>query len=74
MVGTPNYVASELVDNHVPSEKSDVWAAGCVLYALVSGRPPFHAATVDEVRLNAKRAVYRRLTALSDPLNDVFIK
>ncbi len=38
--GTPNYIAPEVLQKQY-SEKSEVWAVGCVLYALATGKPPF---------------------------------
>jgi len=42
--GTPYYMAPELFsDDGVYSFYSDMWALGCVLYELASGKPPFAA-------------------------------
>lgn len=40
-VGTPLYLAPEIIRNQGYSFKVDVWAAGCVLYQLASLHPPF---------------------------------
>lgn len=43
-VGTAPYGAPECHGpEHIFSEASDVWSAGCILYALLSGIPPFYA-------------------------------
>lgn len=43
-VGTAPYGAPESHGHeHSYSEASDVWSAGCILYALLSGIPPFYA-------------------------------
>jgi serine/threonine protein kinase len=41
--GTPGYRAPELLmeDNYVFNNKVDIWAAGCILYELVFGKPAF---------------------------------
>jgi len=47
MLGTPGYAAPELLSGE-PSELGpavDVYGLGALLYALLSGRPPFRAAT-----------------------------
>ncbi|KIK67029.1 hypothetical protein GYMLUDRAFT_54885 [Collybiopsis luxurians FD-317 M1] len=40
-VGTAQYVAPELVVSNESSESSDLWALGCVLYQMISGRFAF---------------------------------
>lgn len=41
LVGTPHYLAPELIHGDDASPASDVYALGCVLYACVTGAPPF---------------------------------
>ena len=42
-VGTAQYVSPELLNDKVAYKSSDLWAFGCIVYQLVSGRVPFHA-------------------------------
>ncbi len=41
IIGTPNYLAPELAEGDVASPASDVYAAGILLYELLSGATPF---------------------------------
>lgn len=43
VLGTPTYLAPELVDGHAASPASDIYAVGCMLYMQLAGEPPFTA-------------------------------
>jgi serine/threonine-protein kinase len=47
--GTPDYLAPELVQGGVPSVASDIYAAGVVLYELLTGTTPFGGGTCSEI-------------------------
>jgi serine/threonine protein kinase len=47
-VGTPDYVAPEIILNHAHSFSVDYWSLGVMLYEFVCGVPPFHAETEHE--------------------------
>jgi hypothetical protein len=48
LIGSPYYVAPELVRDGVGDVRSDLWSLGATLYAAVEGRPPFARPTVAE--------------------------
>lgn len=43
-VGTAEYVSPELLTDKAACKASDLWAFGCIVFQLLSGRPPFKAA------------------------------
>jgi Protein kinase domain len=51
IVGTPSYMAPELTESKSASPASDVYALGAILYEMMTGRPPFLAASVVETML-----------------------
>jgi serine/threonine protein kinase len=47
-VGTPDYLAPEIILNHPHSFSVDYWSLGILMYELVYGDPPFHQETEKE--------------------------
>ncbi|MEM7800089.1 MAG: protein kinase, partial [Chloroflexota bacterium] len=45
MLGTPHYMAPEIVKGEQADPRSDIYSMGVVLYELVTGQPPFEAET-----------------------------
>lgn len=58
MCGTPNYMASEVLFKEGHSYEIDIWALGCILYALLSGRPPFETKEEAQTKARIKQGKY----------------
>eukprot|EP00092_Neocalanus_flemingeri_P036989 GFUD01040268.1.p1 GENE.GFUD01040268.1~~GFUD01040268.1.p1 ORF type:complete len:468 (-),score=136.40 GFUD01040268.1:26-1429(-) len=46
LCGTPNYIAPEVLAKAGHSTSSEVWSIGCMVYAMLSGTPPFETESV----------------------------
>ena len=48
-LGTPYYMAPELVEARTYDERVDVWSLGCIVYVLLSGKIPFSGNKIDDI-------------------------
>ena len=62
MLGTPDFIAPEqIADAQGADIRADIYSLGCTLYYLLSGRPPFQAASMLDDMLQAHRSTDARL-------------
>jgi serine/threonine protein kinase len=47
--GSPSYMSPEQIKGAPLDARSDIYSFGCVLFALIAGRPPYQAASVNEL-------------------------
>ncbi|OHT09805.1 hypothetical protein TRFO_21165 [Tritrichomonas foetus] len=58
LVGTPDYIAPEIILNRPHSFSADLWSLGVMIYEFVVGEPPFHGKTEKETHENIIRGRY----------------
>jgi len=71
IVGTPYYLSPELCEDKPYNEKSDMWAAGVVLYELCTRRHPFDAENQGALILKILRGKFPPVTGYSTELQDI---
>ncbi len=49
VLGTADYMSPEQAEGAIINEKADQYSLGCVMYALLAGRPPFRARNLPEM-------------------------
>ncbi|KAI9711589.1 MAG: hypothetical protein M1820_002154 [Bogoriella megaspora] len=54
IVGSPDYMAPEVLQGQEYDGTVDYWSLGCMLFEALAGYPPFAGATVDETWQNLK--------------------
>ncbi|MEV5018703.1 protein kinase [Streptomyces sp. NPDC053780] len=64
VLGTPGFISPEQADGGRATERSDLYALGCVLYEILTGRAPFTAGT-------AVALLYRHAYEEPPPLRDL---
>ena len=56
--GTPNYIAPEILRETGHSFEADVWAIGIILFAMLTGKPPFESESVETTYKKIKSGIY----------------
>jgi len=56
IMGTASYMSPEQARGHEVDRRSDIWSFGCVLFELLSGRPPFAGATAADTLVSVLTA------------------
>ncbi|MHB1847104.1 MAG: serine/threonine-protein kinase, partial [Deltaproteobacteria bacterium] len=61
LVGSPAFLAPELLRGERPDARSDIWALGVTLYQLAAGEKPFLGKSQDELQAAIRKGSYRPL-------------
>ncbi len=48
-VGTPDYMAPEILDGKKHTKAVDIWALGIMTFEFLAGIPPFNSETIPEI-------------------------
>lgn len=74
LLGTPAYISPEQVLGKLVSFRSDLYSLGCVLFEMLSGRPPFPGEDVSAVLEAHKNAAPPALDAEVPPAIDALLR
>ncbi|WP_129656914.1 Stk1 family PASTA domain-containing Ser/Thr kinase [Rothia halotolerans] len=78
VMGTARYIPPEQARGETVDARSDLYAAGCILYQMLAGRPPFDGATSLEVAEQHLREIpeppSRHRQAVSPALDSVVLR
>ncbi len=59
--GTPYYASPEVWKDQPYDSKSDIWSIGCVLYEIVTLKPPFRSNDMEGLYKKVVRGIYPRI-------------
>jgi serine/threonine-protein kinase len=70
--GTPSYISPEQIRGQGIDRRSDVYSFGCVIYELLSGKPPFTATSANELLNKHLRSRPPSLTVVNRDIDPDF--
>jgi serine/threonine protein kinase len=71
LCGTPNYISPEIINRQPYGLASDMWSLGCIIYACLTGAPPFDSTSIKDTFLKANDLKYALPKYLSCDARDL---
>ena len=71
LCGTPNYISPEVIQNRPYGLQADLWSLGCIMYALLTGTPPFECSTVQDTLVRIKSGKFNLPSTFSAASGDL---
>ena len=65
VVGTPYWMAPEIIEMDIPSSACDIWSLGCTIIELLTGKPPYYD-------LTTMAALFRIVQDDHPPIPEIF--
>jgi len=59
--GTPYYASPEVWRDSPYDNKSDIWSLGCILYEMLTLKPPFRASSMDGLYKKVTQGEYTKI-------------
>jgi len=70
--GTPYYASPEVWNDESYTSKSDIWSLGCVIYEMITLRPPFKAESMEGLYHKIMKGKYQKIPdKYSQDLNEL---
>lgn len=62
-VGTPLYVAPEVIMGKNYDAKADVWSLGCTFYEIITHTLPFKGSNLEELKMKIRQGKYKLINS-----------
>ena len=74
VIGTPHYLSPEICSGSPYSNKSDIWALGCLVYEMAALKHAFNGTNIAQVALRILTGTYEPIPLLYSPQLTVMIR
>lgn len=74
LLGTPLYMAPEQIEGREPDERSEVFSLGVLSHEILAGKPPYTAASMDELFRQISKDEAPELPDLPDAIQNIVFR